>query len=147
MRLEILLDVDRQRQREKVRLAFADDSLDAARQHDLGTGLRRLARPHLGKYPTTGQDALDQDLHLATGRLRAAQPRPDHACVIEYQQVVGTEERRQFGESAILERRTDHQQPAVTALRSGITRDQLIRQLEIEVAQKHGRAWYPIRAR
>ena len=77
----------------------------ARREDELAAGPGRLARPHVGERRVGAQHALDEHLHLAAGVLAAAQPRLDHARVVEDEEVARIEERRQVAEGEVAQRR------------------------------------------
>jgi len=101
-----------------------------------GAGARGLAgadvRPALGGR----QHALDQHLDAAAAGLGAEQARLDHAGVVEHHQVAFTQQRRQLAEDAIDERRVGAIEQARAAAFGGrVLRDQLGRELEVEVGE------------
>ena len=106
-----------------VELAFAAEHLG------LAAGVQRDPRPHLGRLADAelrarlvgAEQALDQDLDAAAGRLLPEQPRRNYSGVVEHQQVTGGQQLGQFAKNPIFkigavgERRRrgwHHQQPA-----------------------------------
>ena len=80
--------------------------------------------------------ALDQDLHGATGFLVAIKARGQHAGVVEHQQVTGLQQLRQIAELAVVKlpgRHVEVQQARRTATGQRALRDQLGRQREVEI--------------
>ena len=119
--------------------------LDTAREAHALPALRRLAGAQVHQHLVTGQHALDQRLDLPAGGLDAEQPRLDHAGVVEDQQVAGVQQRRQVAEHPIDRRRAGTvEQPRPAAFGRRMLRNQLGRQVEIEVGKRvrsgHGKA-------
>src|SRR5882762_6852980 len=86
--------------------------------------------------------ALDEHLDPAAGPLAAREPRLDHPRVIQHHRVAAAELRRQVGEGEILDltaARIEMQQPARSALGRGALRDQLLRQLIVELGYERAR--------
>src|SRR4030095_13516996 len=73
--------------------------------------------------------------------LMPVQPSRQHARVVEDEQVVGTEQRRQLGESPIYDPpgiAVAMQQPTVAAALAGVAGDQIVGQVIRELAAQHG---------
>ncbi len=88
-----------------------------------------MARLELHQRLVVGDDALDQHLHAAAGRLRAVQARADHAGVVEDREVAFAQQRRQIDEAPVGQRiAVDVEQAAPASRRRGRLRDQLRRQ-------------------
>jgi hypothetical protein len=66
-------------------------------------GLRRLAGADLRHRVAGVDDALDQDFDLAAALLAAEEARPDHARIVEHQQIAGCEQRRKLSEAAVVQ--------------------------------------------
>ena len=107
-------------------------------QHHAGAG--RLAGPHVRQGAVGVGDAFDQHFDLAACGLVAGQARLDHAGVVEHQQVAGAQQPFQVGEAAVMELAgaVQVQQPAARALGGGRLRDELGRQLVVEVGNGKG---------
>ena len=100
---------------------------------------RRLARAQLRQRLALAGDALDQHLHAPAAGLGAAQARAQDAGVVEHQQVARREQPGQRVEAQVGQRTVRHvQQARGGTLHARMLRDQLGRQLEVEVGQVHG---------
>ena len=137
--LERLVDVEGQ----AIELALASEHFGVAAgiQRDAAAGLRRLARAHLRPRLVPGQQAFDEDLDAPAAGLRAVQAGRDHARVVEDQQVAGLQQVRQVADAGIAQGRgrgRHHQQAARGALGQGRLRDQLGRQVVMEVGALQG---------
>ncbi len=123
-------------QQEETVVARFDDRVCTAREVDAPAGLRQVARPELGPRSGVADEPLDQHLDASARRLAADCPRVDHPCVIEYREVPGTQQRRQVGEAAVVERlAADVEQPARAARVGRRLRNQLVGQRVVEVRQ------------
>ncbi len=140
MPLEILQRIGAQLQLEQIVMARDESSLDAARQQHRHLVSQRLAGVNMGKNAPTGENAFEQDLHLAARGLDAEYTRRNDACVVEYEQISGSQQRREIQELTVEDgSRTcfQMQQPAARTLRCGALCNQLRRKLIIEVAAPH----------
>ena len=100
-------------QQEEAVLACLDDRVRTTREVDAPARLRQVARPELGPRGIVADEPLDQHLDASARRLAAERPRVDHARVVEHREVPGTQQRRQVGEAAVVERlAVDVEQPA-----------------------------------
>ena len=106
-----------------VELAFAAEHLGLAAgiQCDPRPGLGRFADAQLRARLIGAEQALDQDLDAAAGRLGPEQARRDHPGVVEHQKIPGRQQLGQFAKNPIFKigtvgqrrrRRGHHQQPA-----------------------------------
>src|SRR6266849_7433847 len=103
------------------------------REAQHAAGFRRPARVDLRERFMLRKHALDQHLDVSAGLLFPEEPRLDHPGVVEYQQVAGREQLRQFEEAPVGEGGADAEQAASRSLRVRILRDQLRRQLVVEI--------------
>jgi hypothetical protein len=151
-----VLDVGRQRQLAELvehvehRLGEAQPGQVVLARHDIdgdrfgelnaGAGLRRVAGADEGQGLEFVQHPFHQQFHPAAAVLLAEQPRLDHPRVVHHQQVVRTQQRRQFAEPAVVQRasRIDMQQAAAAAFGRGELGDQIGGEVEIEVGDTHG---------
>ncbi len=88
-------------------------------------------------------EALEQQFDAAAGGLGRDQPRLDHTGVVEDEKVTARDPLRQIGEREIGELRAiDVQQTTARALACGRLRDQLARQVVVEVGETEaGHGW------
>ncbi len=123
-------------QQEEAVLACLDDRVRATREVDAPAGLRQVAGAELGPRGIVADEPLDQHFDTSARGLAADRARVDHARVVEHGEVPGTQQRRQVGEAAVVERVTvDVEQPACAPRARGHLRDQLGRQRVVEVRQ------------
>ena len=109
------------------------------RQEHAGPGL--LAEPKPCEHPVGRDNALDEDLDAAAGRLRREEPAPDDPGVVGDDEVAGDEVFGNIGERPVGDAsrpRIEDQQPAVAAPGSRKLRNQLLRQLVVEIGDAHG---------
>jgi len=74
--------------------------------------------------------------------VHAAQPRRDHAGIVQHQNVAGLEKLRQLGKLAVFDFSgfpLQHQQARTVAARGGLLRDESGRQVEMEIGGSHRR--------
>ena len=102
---------------------------------------RRLAGAHVGQCLVrgVGQQPLDQHLDRTAALLVTMKTRLDHARVVEDEQVTRVEQLRQLGEDMVDSGQAPRvEQARRAALRGRMLRDQLGRQIEIEVVELQG---------
>ena len=116
--------------------------VQSTREAQRAAGFRRPARVDLRERFVLRKHALDQHFDVSTGLLFPDEPRLDHLGVVEYQQIAGREQPRQFEEAPVCEGGADAQQAAARARFARVLRDQLRGQLVVEVldGKIHGRA-------
>ena len=132
--------VAKQAQLEKAIAASDDGGARTARKRELAADLWRMADAELEERAIGREHALEQQLDLAAGRLRRLEARLDDPRVVQHDEVAGRDESRQIGEREIGERGAiDVQQPAAGAFGRGHLRDQLARQVVVEVGEPKGR--------
>ncbi len=140
--------VARQAQFEKAIASSDDGGARAARKRELAADFRRMADAQLEERAIGSEQALEQQLGFAPGRLRRLEARLDDSRVVQHDEVAGRDESRQIGEREIGERGAiDVQQPAARALGRGHLRDQLARQVVVEVGEpqrRHGHRTVPL---
>ncbi len=122
-------------------MARSDRHIEGIGQAQRTARDRRLAGADLRQHRVLVQQALDQHFDLAAAGLVAEEARLDHAGVVEDQQVAGAQVVDQVGELAVIEMRVLRvvacgQQAARGAVGQGGLRDQLGRQIEIEIGQR-----------
>jgi hypothetical protein len=120
--------------------AVATDHFEPAAvlEHDPPARPQRLAHAQLGEALAVVEQALEHDLHPAAGFLAAEQARGNHPGVVEDQQVARGQQSRQIAKSRIRHDPAvpvEAQQAAGRTLRQRLLRDQLGRQIEMEVTQ------------
>ncbi len=99
-------------------------------------GLRLVAGADHRERERRLDDALDQRLDAPAGRLASEQPRLQHARVVEHEQVAGHEQALDVGEREVAQRvARDVQQPARRPFGQRVLRDQVRRQVEVEVVE------------
>jgi hypothetical protein len=106
-----------------------------------GSGAGRLAGAHVGEKAPLAGLALDQHLGAPAARLARREPRLDHPGVVEHQQIARRQQLGEIGESAVGQRpagAVEHQQPARPALGERRLGNELLGQVEVEVARTHG---------
>ena len=106
--------------------------------------LRRLAGAQPCKHAVGGENALDKDLDATSGRLGSEESAPNDLWVVGDDEVAGTEVFSDVREGAVGDAsrpRVEDQQPAVAAPGSRKLRNQLLRQLVVEIRDAHGRRW------
>ena len=119
---------------EEVALAPDDRGVDRAGEAQASPRLRRVARPDLRERLAGIERALDEHLDLAARVLDAVEPRLHDPRVVEHEHVAGREELREIGERVIGHAAgRKAQQPARRPRRGRMLRDQLGRQLVVEV--------------
>ena len=97
-------------------------------------GMQGLADTHLAERGVGGLDALDQDLGPATGVLDRAQPRLDHAGVVDDEQVVRAQQIDDLPKAPVHDGvAVQFQQPTVRAPRQRPPGDEMFRQAVGEV--------------
>ena len=110
---------------------------DTARQLQPAAGFRRMTRPQLEQRGVGAGDALEQQLDAPAGGLGRGHARLDHAGVVEDQEIAWPDERRQVGEREVAAPTAlDVQQPAAGALGRRRLGDELVRQVELEIARR-----------
>ena len=135
MRSITALDVGVEPQQEELAAPAFDGGARFVEQEHRA-GLRLVAGADHRERERRLDDALDQRLDAAAGRLASEQPRLQHARVVEHQQVAGHEQALDVGEREVARRvARDVQQPARRALGQRVLRDQVRRQVEIEVVE------------
>ena len=93
-------------------------------------------REHL----TLRKHPLDQRLHRTAARFDAQQPRLDHACVVEDEQVAGRKQLGQVAKAAIdCKLLAPVEQTRRAALFNRVLRNEFWGQNEVEIAQRVGR--------
>jgi hypothetical protein len=86
-------------------------------------------------------DALDQDLDLPAALLATEESCPDHARIVEYQQIAGGEQFRQVADAVVAQRRTGEvQQPARRTFGGRVLGDQFDR--VVRNRNRRGSAWH-----
>ena len=104
--------------------------------------LRRLAGPDVRPGLAGRQHALDQHLDATARGLGAEQARLDHAGVVEHEQVARVQQAGQLAEDAVDERvGRAIEQARTAAFGRRMLRDQVVRQLEVEVAEAMVAGW------
>ena len=122
---------------EETAIARLDGRARIRGQEDDAADAGRMARPHLHDRRVRPGDALDQHLDFPAAGLAPADARVDDARVVEHQQVVGGQQRRQVGEAQVVELRSvDVQQPARAAFARRHLRNQLGRQDVVEIRKR-----------
>ena len=106
------------------------------------TRLEGVAGARKGQCLAFGDDALDEHLDLAAGRLAPEQARLDDARVVQYDDVLRRDQSGQFREAPIVQRAVgiQVQQTALRALGRRVLRDERFGQRVVEFAQAHRRA-------
>ena len=92
------------------------------------------------RTPALGQYALDQNLYTAAGFLLSVQACFDDSGIVENEDVMWFDKRRQIDELAIMDAAgiaIDVQQPASCPRLGRMLRDQMLREVEIEISQLH----------
>ena len=92
------------------------------------------------RSPAVGQYAFNQNLHTAAGFLLSVQACFDDFGIVENEDVIWFDKRRQIDELAIMDAAgiaIDVQQPASCPRFGRMLRDQLFREVEIEISQLH----------
>jgi hypothetical protein len=105
------------------------------------TRARRMARAHLREHFVVREDALDEDFHGAAGRFLAGKTRLVDARVVDDDEIVRPHEPEDVWKLQVLQRAgcaVDMQQPARGALARRRLRDQLAREVVVEVFELHG---------
>jgi hypothetical protein len=138
--LQIRQYVGRKFERKQVFFAARDDGLGAPFEQQATAGPRRFACAYHGEPSAFALDPFDQDFRLSTRRLACRKSRLDHARVVEDEKVSRTQQRRQVGKTQVGQAISHGQQTAVTPVARGVTRNELARQLVVEVGNQHGRA-------
>ena len=113
-----------------------DRDLERVGHPDRAAGRRRLRRPHLRMHGAVVEHALDQHLDLAAGLFDAKKARLQHPRVVKHQQVATRQLRHNIGKTAVDQRvAIDLQQARRAALGQRQLRDQLGRQVKVEIAE------------
>ena len=92
------------------------------------------------RTPAVGQYALDQNRYTAAGFFLSVQACLDDFGIVENEDVVWLDKRRQIDELAIIDAAgvaIDMQQTASCPRFGRMLRDQLLREVEIEISQLH----------
>jgi len=134
-------EVDREAQVEQLTVPTGYRRLTGAIQQETPARLRRFARPHVCQRTAPSGNALDEYLRTAARSLVGPETCLDDPCVIEYQQVAGTEQLRQLGKLPVLNIIPYGEQATVATRRGRVLRDQFVGQLVVEIRNQHGRAW------
>jgi hypothetical protein len=110
-------------------------------ESDAAPLLQRLGRAHLGERAVRIEHPLDQHLDLAAAVLAPVQARLDHPCVVDDQHVAGKQQVDDVGKAPVVQLpvRVHVQQPARGAFGRGVLRDQLRRELVVEIREAHAR--------
>ncbi len=124
-------------QAEEAAIALDDGGAHSAGQQQNAARMGRMARAKLEHGFVRAKRAFEQQLDFAARRAQRVDPRPDHARVVENDQIAAREKPRQLGESTIGERCARHvQQPASAARFGRCLSDQLRRQRIVEIGQR-----------
>ena len=127
----------------------ADDAQSRRRRltdHELHADAATAPRPHQ-RPPAAAVDRLDeQQLDRAPAGVPRHDPRRDHARVVDDEAVPWPQQVWKLGEPMVLEASAtaiDHEEPRRVARRDGRLRDQLRRQVVVELGQVHDAASVP----
>ena len=126
---------------EQIVLAAEHFGLDAVAEDQAMTSLEGVAGARKGQRLAFGHDALDENLDLAAGGFAAEQPRLEDARVVQYDDILRRDQRRQIEEAPVVQRAgsVEMQQAALRAFGRGMLRDELFGQRVVEIAQAHSR--------
>src|SRR5262249_20089177 len=118
----------------------ADDAQPGSTGRELDSGAAPAARARQ-RAPAAPVDRLEeQELHLAAAGIARQDPRRNHARVVDDEAITRSEQVGKLGEAVVLEAAAcavDDEQPRRIAGRRGGLRDQLGRQLVVEVRELH----------
>ena len=123
-------------------IALLHDRTRASIEEEPAARLGRMTGRELHPRFVGRDDPLEQQLDPASGLAPTVQPRTDHLRVVEHDEITRREQPGQVRESAIGDSRArDVHQAAFGTLRSRCLRDQLRRQVVIEIGQAEAGAF------